>query len=128
MGRATSGQRRKKAKPATPQRLACSLPLACALGLAAFGWLPAAGLLVAWTLALLAARRSFALEISLRRQHWLQACAQGAVFLYWGWYWPRVYEFAPLIVAQLLFAYAFEALLTWSRRAPCVLGFGLFPV
>ncbi|HXK21270.1 MAG TPA: hypothetical protein VMS55_01195 [Myxococcota bacterium] len=125
---------------------ACALPLSLALALAAFGLFPsvrdeprlfwsleaAAGALVAWTLALLAsAVRSggtFALELSLRRQHYLQACAQGAVFLYWGWYWPRVYESAPLLGAQLLFAYAAEALLTWSRRGIYVLGFGLFPV
>jgi len=122
------------------------LPLSLAFALAALGLIPSvrdeprllgsfvgtAGALAAWTVALFApalrSGRTFALEVSLRRQHYLQACAQGAVFLYWGWYWPRVYESAPLLVAQLLFAYATEALLTWSRRTPWVLGFGLFPV
>jgi len=50
------------------------------------------------------------------------------VLLYWGWYWRPVYESIPLIAAQLLFAYAFEALLVWSRRDRHTLGFGPFPV
>src|SRR6266446_2188427 len=60
--------------------------------------------------------RKLTLEVVLRKQHYVQACAQGSVLLYWGWYWPRVYEFAPFILAQLLFAYAFDMLLCWSRR------------
>jgi hypothetical protein len=71
---------------------------------------------------------AFAVEVTLRRQHYLQACAQLSVFLYWGWYWPPVYTFAPFILAQLLFAYAFDMLLGWSRRGSYTLGFGLFPV
>lgn len=156
--RRRAGQRRaarKSAPPGPPPELrsvrltplrACGLPLCLALALAASGLLPsvrveprlllsfeaAAAVLIAWTLALLASavrsKRTFALELSLRRQHYLQACAQGAVFLYWGWYWPTVYESAPLMVAQLLFAYSAEALLVWSRRDAHVLGFGLFPV
>jgi NQR2, RnfD, RnfE family len=50
------------------------------------------------------------------------------VLLYWGWYWPPVYAFAPFILAQLLFAYAFDMLLGFSRRDTYVLGFGVFPV
>jgi hypothetical protein len=50
------------------------------------------------------------------------------VLLYWGWYWRPVYDAAPLIAAQLLFAYAFDMLLNWSRRGAYVLGFGPFPV
>ena len=70
----------------------------------------------------------FTLEIVLRPQHYVQACAHTAIFLYWGWYWPPVYEFAYLIVAQLLFAYAFDMLLSWSRRDTYTLGFGPFPI
>ena len=58
----------------------------------------------------------------------MQACAQLAVLLYWGWYWPPVYAFGPFILAQLLFAYAFDMLLGWSRRDTYTLGFGVFPV
>jgi hypothetical protein len=39
-----------------------------------------------------------------------------------------VYDSAYLIAAQLLFAYAFDMLLGWSRRDTYTLGFGPFPV
>jgi hypothetical protein len=68
------------------------------------------------------------LEIVVRRAHYLQACQQGAVLLYWGYYWREVYHAAPLIAAQILFAYGFDNLLSWTRRRTCVLGFGPFPV
>ena len=98
--------------------------------LAAF--LGAAVVLCAWNAVLLVrARRggrTLLLEVVLRKQHYLQACAQGSVLLYWGWYWPPVYAFAPFILAQLLFAYAFDMLLGWTRRDTYTVGFGLFPV
>jgi hypothetical protein len=72
--------------------------------------------------------RPLMLEVNLRKQHYVQACAQLAVLLYWGWYWPRVYESAHFILAQLLFAYAFDMLLAWSRRDTYTLGFGPVPV
>jgi hypothetical protein len=50
------------------------------------------------------------------------------VLIYWGWYWRPVYEAAPLIAAQLVFAYAFDMLLVWSRRSTYTFGFGPFPV
>src|SRR6185436_16827342 len=31
--------------------------------------------------------RTLSLEFLPRRQHYLQACQQGAVILYWGYYW-----------------------------------------
>jgi len=74
------------------------------------------------------AGRMLSLEIQLRRQHYLQACAQSSVLLYWGWSWPPVYSWLPFILAQLLFAYAFDLLLNWSRRDVAVLGFGQFPI
>jgi hypothetical protein len=72
--------------------------------------------------------RVLRLDIVLRPQHYVQACAHTAIFLYWGWYWRPVYESAYLIVAQLFFAYAFDVLLTWSRRDTYTLGFGPFPI
>src|SRR5437016_11235558 len=72
--------------------------------------------------------RQLTLEIVLRKQHYLQACAQGSVLLYWGWYWRPVYDAGYLIGAQLLFAYAFDSLLSWSRRDDYTLGFSPFPV
>src|SRR6185436_9046536 len=68
------------------------------------------------------------LEIVLRKQHYIQACAHTSILLYWGWYWRPVYESAYLIVAQLYFAYAFDMLLSWSRRDTFTLGFGPFPI
>jgi hypothetical protein len=122
------------------------LPFVFALGLAGFAllasvrqnpkllsaFLGTAVLLCAWTAVLLAAalrrRRTLTLEIVLRKQHYLQACAQGSVLLYWGWWWRPVYDSGHLIIAQLLFAYAFDMLLRWSRRDTYTLGFGPFPV
>ena len=125
---------------------ALRLPLAFTLLLVLFGLLPSArqntallwsflgagGSLLAWSAALLItarrANRTLSLEVVLRKQHYLQACAQLTVFAYWGWYWREVYDAAYLIAAQLVFAYAFDMLLTWSRRGRYTLGFGPFPV
>ena len=69
-----------------------------------------------------------ALEVVLRRQHYLQACQQGMVLLVWGYYWREVYHAVPLILAQLLFAYGFDSLLSWTHRRTFALGFGPFPI
>ncbi|MSP61921.1 MAG: hypothetical protein EXR72_16630 [Myxococcales bacterium] len=75
------------------------LPIAFALALAAFALLPAsrantrllwsfvgaALVLLGWAAALFATardRRRFTLAVVLRKQHYLQACAQGSVFIY----------------------------------------------
>jgi hypothetical protein len=123
-----------------------ALPLAFTVALASLAWLAPvrehSGLLLsvvsaalalgAWALALaILTRRSgrtLSLEVVARKQHYIQACAQGSVLLYWGWYWPQVYESAHLILAQLLFAFAFDMLLSWSRRDAYTLGFGPVPV
>ena len=129
-----------------PPARALALPFAFTLALAAFAtagsvqqqprllwaiW-GAAGALLVWTALLHAgarrSRRTFALDVVLRKQHYVQACAQLSVYLYWGWYWREVYDSAHLIAAQLAFAYAFDALLTWSRREQYTLGFGPFPI
>ena len=91
----------------------------------------AALFLLAWSALLfgvLGRGQKVAIEIVLRRQHYLQACQQGAVILYWGYYWREVYHAAPLIAAQLLFAYGFDSLLSWTHRRKFVLGFGPFPI
>ncbi|MBM4185276.1 MAG: hypothetical protein FJ207_13830 [Gemmatimonadetes bacterium] len=92
----------------------------------------AVAVLLVW-LAVLAARlkqrgegREF--TILLRQQHYIQACVQLSIYAYWGWYWRPVYEYAGLFLAQLAFAYAFDMLLAWSRRATYTLGFGPFPI
>src|SRR5262245_21487392 len=63
-----------------------------------------------------------------RRQHYIQTICYLSVYAYWGWHWPPVYEYAPLLVAQLLFAYAFDMLLGWSRRGSYGLSWGPFPI
>jgi hypothetical protein len=91
----------------------------------------AALFLLAWSVLLfgvLRRRQKVTLEIVLRRQHYLQACLQGALILYWGYYWREVYHAAPLIAAQLLFAYGFDSLLSWTHRRTFPLGFGPFPI
>ena len=123
-----------------------ALPLAFAVALAALCTLPsvrlnivlmasiggAAALLAAWAGWLYRAGRQgqwqLRLEVVLRKQHYLQACAQFSVMLYWGWYWGEVYRSMHLLAAQLLFAYAFDILLGWSRRRSYTLGFGPFPI
>ena len=117
-----------------------------ALGLVAFGFLDAVrqnptfqwsflgagAVLLGWSGGVfgLAHRkgRRLTLEIALRKQHVVQAIAQVVFLLYWGWYWRQVYDSAFLIAAQLVFAYAFDMLLCWSRRDTYTLGFGPFPV
>ena len=92
----------------------------------------AAALLVWASLLMWTARRTgrvLSLDVVLKKQHYVQACAQGTVLLYWGWHWRPVYEAAPLFAAQLIFAYAFDMLLVWTaRRDVYTLGFGPFPV
>ena len=94
--------------------------------------LVAAGTLVSWNALLIWRRhstyRTLNMAVVVRAQHYLQACAQGSVLVYWGWHWRPVYDAAPLIAAQLLFAYAFDMVLAWSRRDVYTLGFGPFPV
>ena len=91
-----------------------------------------AAALLAWGLILFVSAqrqgRIFLLEVVLQKQHYVQACAQGTLLLYWGWHWREVYDSAHLIAAQLVFAYAFDMLLCWSRRGAYVFGFGPFPV
>ncbi|HUR34853.1 MAG TPA: hypothetical protein VM032_13720 [Vicinamibacterales bacterium] len=128
-----------------PSRRALALPLVCTLSLLAFAALPpvqqharllwsiagAAAILLGWiaVLALLpSSRRTFGLDIALRPQHYVQACAHLSILVYWGWHWRPVYDVAYLIVAQVLFAYAFDALLAWSRGERFTLGFGPLPI
>ncbi len=88
--------------------------------------------LLAWqaVLAAVARRRGQALRVEYTpvRAHYVQGLIQSGILLWWGWFWPSVYGNAPLIVAQLLFVYVIEALLTWSRGRNWRLGFGPLPI
>ncbi len=66
--------------------------------------------------------------VLLRPQHYIQAMVQTSVYLYWGYYWRPVYEHVWLILAQILFAYTFDMLLSWSRKRDYTLGFGPVPI
>jgi hypothetical protein len=121
-----------------------AFPLVPTVLLGATAWLPeisqqprlqwsilgAAGALLLGIVAvrMVAGQRTLSLLIQPRPQHYLQACAQFSVLLYWGWYWPPVYEALPLLGTQLAFAYAFDMLLAWARRSDYTLGFAPFPV
>jgi hypothetical protein len=149
------GRRRRKEKetekaPAPPAPAsscrAFALPLALSLGLLLLSLSPrvhenpvlnrsfwgAALSLLAWQLLLFVSVKRAGQGRSFltmpRPQHYVQAVFQSSVFAYWGYYWRPVYEFVPLLVAQLVFAYAFDMLLAWSRRESYVLGFGPFPI
>lgn len=63
-----------------------------------------------------------------RRQHYIQAMVHTSIYLYWGFYWRPVYDYFWLLAAQLVFAYAFDMLVAWSRRRSYDLGFGPFPI
>jgi hypothetical protein len=107
------------------------LPLLDARPVVRASLMGAAAVLLAWSVLLFGVLRrgqTVAFEVALRPQHYLQACLQGTLILYWGFYWREVYHAAPLILAQLLFAYAFDSLLSWTHRRSFSLGFGPFPI
>lgn len=94
-------------------------------------WGAAVVLLVWQALLAVQAQREGARSLRLskpRAQHYIQSLCQLSVYAYWGWYWPPVYDFAPLLLGQLVFAYTFDMLLAWSRREDYQLGFGPFPI
>jgi TPR repeat protein len=129
-------------------------PCLPALGLIACSFLPriagtptlalhlriAAGLLLAWNVLWAARRPAIApvqdargearpsIDVVVRRPHWVQLLTQSGVYVYWGVHWDPVKRYVPLLIAQLLFVYAFDALLSWSRRRPWVLGFAPVPI
>ena len=128
-----------------PSSLRClAAPAAFALALSAFAALPSVrasqtllltftitpGLLLAWTALLFvrARARPIRWHFVLRRPHWLQPLVQGSVYIYWGLAWPEVFHSAHFILAQILFAYAFDMLLFWSRSEDYELGLGPLPI
>ncbi len=72
--------------------------------------------------------RTFNVEIAIAKPHYVQAAVQLVILFYWGWYWPRAFAELPLIAAQLVFFYALDALLAWSRGRTWRLGFGPLPI
>ena len=77
---------------------------------------------------------NYSFDLSLRPQHYIQALVQFSVYIYWGYYWVDasgsrpVYDHALLIFGQIIFAYVFSILLSWSRNQNYTLGVGPIPI
>jgi len=67
-------------------------------------------------------------EFVPRPVHYVQFMMHSSIYVYWGWYWREVYRDIPLILAQIVFVYALDMLVCWSRRDKWVLGFGPLPI
>ncbi|MFM8533828.1 MAG: RnfABCDGE type electron transport complex subunit D [Acidimicrobiia bacterium] len=98
-----------------------------------WSFLGAAGVLLVWTFALAfrlakAKRPPKIVPTKPRPQHYIQTFCHFSVYAYWGYYWPPVYDYFPLLVGQFLFAYAFDILLAWSRGEDYQLGWGPIPI
>ncbi len=123
------------------------LPFAAALSLAAFPvlvpragdnaalartfWAVSGALLIFLVLLrrqVIRAQRTLRYEVALNKAHYVQLTMHACVYAYWGWYWREVYHYIPLLVAQILFTYALDTLVCWSRRDKWILGFGPFPI
>lgn len=68
------------------------------------------------------------ITLVIAKPHYVQMTMHLCIFVYWGWYWPQVYDQAILILAQLLFVHIVDLLFRWSRGDTWILGFGRFPI
>ncbi|MBL8859807.1 MAG: SEL1-like repeat protein [Planctomycetes bacterium] len=88
--------------------------------------------LISWSLALWVTRRRrgavFESEFVSISSHWVQACVQASILAYWAWFVPAVVAQVPLIVAQIFFMYALDALISWTRGRTWRIGFGPLPI
>jgi hypothetical protein len=73
-------------------------------------------------------KRAITYEWHAIRAHYVQLAMHSSIYAYWGWYWPHVYHYLPLLIAQLIFGYALDMLVCWSRRDKYVFGFAIFPI
>ncbi len=123
-----------------------ALPLVLILALLAMVFIPpvsgnprligafcgAAGGLSIWLAALFLRTRATGRRLEMVfvpvKAHYIQASLHFSIYCYWGYYWRNVYAEAPLILAQVLFLYALDMLLCWSRRDTWRLGFGCIPI
>jgi hypothetical protein len=89
------------------------------------------GLLASYTFMLLRIKsRKTPTEIILiiSKPHYIQMLMHLCIFIYWGWYWPQVYEQTVLIFAQLVFVFIVDLIFRWYRGESWVIGFGRFPI
>ena len=95
-------------------------------------FLGAAAFLLVWCAALFVAvrrsHRAIRVEFVIRAQHWLQGLTQFSVIVWWALHTPVVFAFFPFYLVQLIFAFALDSLLNWSRRDVYTMGFGPLPV
>lgn len=70
----------------------------------------------------------FRIHVSFQKQHYIQAFCHFCIYVYLGLYWDGVPNYAPLIAAQIGFAYFFEMLLSWSRGRVWQFRLGPFPI
>jgi hypothetical protein len=61
-------------------------------------------------------------DFLVRPVHHVQLTMHSCIYAYWGWYWREVYHQIPLIIAQIVFVYALDMLVCWSRRDEWILG------
>ena len=76
----------------------------------------------------IASRRTLTMEFLPRRVHYVQLVMHSCLYAYWGWYWREVYHYVPLILVQIIYVYALDMLLCWSRRDRWIAGFGPIPI
>ena len=92
----------------------------------------AGAVLLVWALLLWARARRGARTLSIVyapvKAHWVQGIVQSTIYVAWGWYWHAVVHELPLVVVQIAYLYAFDALLSWSRGRPWRLGFLPLPI
>jgi hypothetical protein len=111
------------------------------VALAGIAWLPwmanpavrysllgAAGLFAVWLVYLLKTRSDLEARIFIRRPHWIQTITHSSIYAYWGWHVDAVYPQVPLILAQVVFVFGLDLLLSWSRKRSWLIGFGPIPI
>ena len=74
------------------------------------------------------AGQSLRIEAGIRQPHYVQGLCQIGIYTYLGLYWDQIPIFAPLIVVQIIFAYAIEMFLSWWKYRTWRAGFGPFPI
>jgi hypothetical protein len=83
-----------------------------------------------WMLLSITKSNGQSLQVSrfIRQPHYVQAMLQLCLYMYWGLYWDGVWNFVPLILVQLVFAYAIDSVLSWTKYRHWRIGFGPFPI
>lgn len=72
--------------------------------------------------------RSVRIERNIQPPHFVQAFCHISIYVYWGLYWNGVRDQVPLILTQLVFAFALDMLFAWSQLQPWRAGFGPLPI